>query len=128
MRRSSDLFDRVRRLARGLPDVEEGTAWGAPALKLQGRMLACMATHRSAEPGTLVVCVDFGARDELIAADPETYYLREHYVHYPSVLVRLASVRDDALRDLLLMACRFAVARGPLRSATGARRRPRGTR
>jgi hypothetical protein len=101
-------FDTVRRIGRALPDVEEGTTYGTPALKVHGTVIACAAIHRSAEPGSLVVRIDFDQRDELIAADPETYYLTDHYVNYPAMLVRLSRVHQDALRDLLQMAWRFA--------------------
>lgn len=94
-------------LGRDLPDVEIATSWGAPALKVRGKMFACAATHTSAEPNTLVVRMDFDQRDELIAADPDTYYLKDHYVRYACVLVRLARVHPDALRDLLLTGWRF---------------------
>ena len=39
--------------------------------------------------------------------DPGTYYLKEHYLNYPCVLVRLSRVRADALRDLVTGAYRF---------------------
>jgi hypothetical protein len=55
-----------------------------------------------------VVILPIEQRDEIIAADPETYYLTDHYLDYPSLLVRLKRVRDDALRDLLLAAWRLA--------------------
>src|SRR5437588_10893305 len=81
--------------------------YGAPALKVAGKMFACMASHRSAEPGSLALRIDFDQRDELIEADPQTYYVKPHYVDYACVLVRLSRVHPDALRDLLLMAHRF---------------------
>src|SRR5262245_23645221 len=79
-------FERVRAAAAGLPDVEEGTAYGSPAIKLRGRLLACIASNKAAEPGTLVVRVSFDQRDAMIADDPATYYLKDHYVGYPCVL------------------------------------------
>lgn len=85
--------------------------YGAPALKVRGHMFACMASHKSAEPNTLVVLVGFDERAALIAADPETYYVKEHYLNYPSVLVRLSRVRLDALRDLLRKAWHFTDSR-----------------
>ena len=119
-------LDTVRRIALALPDVEEGTIYGAPAFRVRGQMFACQPSHRSAEPGSLVVRVDFPTRDELLAAEPETYYITDHYVGYTSILVRLSRVNPDALRDLLLMAYnfikRFAPARRP-RKRTAARRR-----
>ena len=74
-------------------------------------MFACMAVHRSAAPGTLAVRVQFEHRDELIDADPKTYYLTDHYVNYPVVLVRLSQIRIDQLRDLLAAAWRFVTAK-----------------
>jgi hypothetical protein len=100
-------FDVVRTMGLALPDVEEGTAYGSPALMVQGKMFACLAVHRSAEPNTLVVRIDFDQRNELISEEPKTYYLTDHYVNYPCILVRLSHIRQDALRDLLSMARRF---------------------
>jgi hypothetical protein len=94
-RRKTTTFATVQRLALTLPGVEAATSWGAPAFKVGGKMFACAAIHRSAEPDTLVVRMDFDERDELIAADPETYYLKEHYVNYACVLVRLKRVHPD---------------------------------
>jgi hypothetical protein len=118
-------FARVRALGRSLTDVEEGVAWGAPALKTSGQMFACTPTHKSAEPDSLVVRIDFEQRDELLAADPKTYYVKEHYVNYPCVLVRLGRIHDDALGDLLRMAHEFVrrrARRSPRRERTRTRR------
>ena len=103
-------FETVRTLGLALPEVEEGTAYGSPALKTNGQMFACIAIHRSAEPNTLAIRMTIEDRDELIVADPKTYYLTDHYVNYPVVLVRLAEVSRDALRDLLHMGHRFVSA------------------
>ncbi len=105
--RNTITFDAVRRLGFALPDVEEATAYGSPALKVRGKMFTCIAINKSAEPNSLVVRMDFAQRDELIAAEPDTYYLTDHYVNYPCVLVRLSRVHPDALRDLLRMARDF---------------------
>jgi hypothetical protein len=110
-------FETVRALGLALPGVEEGTTYGSPALKVRGDMFACMAIHRSAEPNSLAIRMDFDQRDELIAADPATYYLTDHYVNYPCVLVRLSRVNDDALRDLLGMGWRFVSTRRKRRAA-----------
>jgi len=104
-------FKTVESLARALPDVEVTTAWGQPALKVRGKMFACIASHKSAEPNTLAVMMDFADRDALIEDDPDTYYLKEHYVNYPCVLVRLSRVHRDALRDLITGAHRFVSTR-----------------
>jgi hypothetical protein len=117
-------FRRVEAIARTLPDVEVTTSWGQPAVKVRGKMFACMASHKSAEPGTLVVRMDIAARDALIADDPATYYLKEHYVGYPCVLARLSRVRADALKDLVTGAHRYISSATRQTPGRGARRRP----
>ena len=114
-------FRLVESIGRSLPDVEVTTSWGQPALKVNGRMFACIASNKSAEPDSLVVMMDFADRDALIEDDPDVYYLKEHYVNYPCVLVRLARVRDDALRDLITGAHRYVRAKGKRKTAGGKR-------
>jgi hypothetical protein len=112
-------FKLVEKIGKTLPGVEVTTSWGQPTLKVGGRMFVCMASHKSADPDTLVVMMDIIDRDALIEDDPETYYLKDHYVGYPCVLVRLSRVHPDALRDLVIGAHRYV-------SAKARRRKPRG--
>jgi len=108
-------FDTVRKIGLALPGVEESTMYGAPALKVHGQLLACIATNKSAEPDTLVARVGFEQREELLKQDPRTYYLKPHYENYPAVLVRLSRIDPDALRSLLELAWRFVTAKKPAR-------------
>jgi hypothetical protein len=100
-------FERVRKLGLELPGVVLATYFGEPALKLDGQMLACMASHKSSEPDTLVVRIDFFERDLRVANEPDIYYLKPHYRDYPCVLARLSRIGDAALRDLLESGWRF---------------------
>jgi hypothetical protein len=50
MPRSIPDLDTVIDLARDLPGIETGTTFGATSLKLRGRLLACPAMNKSAEP------------------------------------------------------------------------------
>jgi hypothetical protein len=89
-------FDEVRKLALALPEVEEGTSYGTPAFKVRKKFLS-----RLKEDGeTLVIRIDFDERDILMAANPETFYITDHYRGYPAMLVRLATVDPDDLREL----------------------------
>jgi hypothetical protein len=122
MPRPKTNFDAVRKIGLALPGVEESTAFGVPALKLHGKLLACVPSHRSAEPDSLLVRVDFEDRAELLAADPVVYYLPEHYVSYSGVLVRLSRINAGVLRDLLGMAYKFVSREAAPRSAARKRR------
>jgi hypothetical protein len=122
MRKSKIEFDTVREIGLTLPGVEESTAYGMPALKVRGELLACVPSHRSAEPNSLVVRVDFDDRAELLAEDPDVYYLRDHYAGYSGVLVRLSRVDRGVLKDLLGMAYKFVASKAASRSAAQKRR------
>ena len=116
-------FDTVRRIGLELPGVEDGTAYGFPALKVGGKLMACVPANRSAEPGSIVVRVGFDDRAGLLAEAPDVYYLTDHYVGYNAVLVRLARMNRGVLRDLLGMAYKFVTAGSPSRPPSRKRRK-----
>jgi hypothetical protein len=118
-------FDRLRKLARHLENVEEGTTYGTPALKVGGKMFACIPNHKSAEAKSLAVRMSFLERDLRMKAEPATYYLTPHYVNYPVVLARVTHLDDDALRELLEVGWQFVRSTS---SGTPRRRRKRAPR
>lgn len=116
-------FDAAIAIGRTLPGVDVTTTWGASALKVRGKILACVAINKSAEPNSMMVRMDTAQRDLLIEEDPATYYLTDHYVDYSCVLVRLAHVSPESLGDLIRGAHTFVSA-----TATRARRSSRSPR
>ena len=97
-------FDTVREIAQTLPDAEESTSYGTPAFKVKGKLFARF--HQGGE--ALVVSVDFDEREEMMRTSPEKFYITDHYLNYPWVLVRMSSVTPDELRDLLIGSWRRA--------------------
>ena len=111
-----NAFDDVRRIGLTLPHVEAATRYdGSPVLKLAGVFMAGLATHRSAEPNTLVVRADLEERESFIEDAPDTYYLTEYYRRYPLVLVRLERISREALRELLSLSHRLTLPKTRLR-------------
>jgi hypothetical protein len=100
-------LDTVKKIGLTLPGVEESTAFGMPALKIRGELMACVPSHRSAEPNSLVVRVGLDDRACLLGENPDVYYVTDHYVGYSGVLVRLSRVDQGVLKDLLGMAHKF---------------------
>lgn len=95
-------FDDVRAMGLALPGVGEGTSYGTPALKVGKKLLA-----RLKEDGeTLVLKLGFDEREMLMAAEPSTFFITDHYRAYPNVLVRLAHVHPPTLRRLIEQAWR----------------------
>lgn len=90
-------FDTVRQLALELPGVQEATSYRTTAFKVNGKLLARF--HQDGE--SLVLKVEYAAREVLMGTHPETFYLTDHYRCYPWVLVRLSSVDPGLLRSLI---------------------------
>ena len=90
-------FETVRKLALDLPGVVEGTSYGTPAFRAGKTLFA--RQHQDGE--TLVIRIEPDQRAMRMNADPETFYLTDHYLNYPWVLVRLAAIDVDNLRDIL---------------------------
>jgi hypothetical protein len=111
-------FNTVRKLGLALPNVADGTAYGAPALKLGGKLLVCIPTNKSAEPGSVVVRIDLEHRAELLRQHPDIYYITDHYAPHPSVLVRLSKTTPRDLTELLRDACRFVMSSAPMTAIT----------
>jgi hypothetical protein len=99
-------FEAIRKMALELDNVEEAKSYGTPAFKVGGAMIARLRD----DIGALVVRMSIEDRQELIEADPETYFITDHYLEYPYILVKLARVTPDAMRDLLRGAWRSAAA------------------
>jgi hypothetical protein len=106
-------FDTARKLGLALPDVVDGTAYGAPALKLGGKLLACVPTNKSAEANSIAVRIDLEHRAELLRQHPDIYYITDHYAPYPIVLVRLSRITRTDLTELLRDAYRFVMPSAP---------------
>ena len=116
-RSHTTLFEQVRTVGLVLPGVEAATKYdGSPVLKVGGAFMAGLATHPSAEPETLVVRSGFEEREMLLEEAPDTYYVTDHYLKHPVVLVRLSRLDTDALRDLLSMSWRLTMAKGRTRA------------
>ena len=100
-------FGTVLKLGASLPGVRASSDARGVALKLKGQLVACTAINRSAEPNSLMVCIDFPLRDCLLGKQPDTYYMTSHYRGYATVLVRLPKIGRSELRNLLEQAAQF---------------------
>lgn len=87
----------VQEIARALPGAVEGTSYGTPAFHVRKKLFVRL--HQSGE--AIVIMVDMAERDVLMKIDPETCFITDHYLNYPAMLVRLATVRPKVLRELI---------------------------
>ena len=101
-------WDDVVRLGTRLPGVEVSTWFRTPALRVRGKSFCRLRT----EPDALVVRVlDLEDKEALLRGDPESFFTTPHYDGYPYVLVRLQTVEEETLAELLEDAWRVSAPR-----------------
>ena len=90
---------------RALPEVEEGTWFRTPCLRVRKKSFC-----RMKEDGeTLVVrVVDLEDKDALLRSDPAVFFTTPHYDGYAYVLIRLAEVDARQLAELIEDAWRLS--------------------
>jgi hypothetical protein len=89
-------FMRVATAAAKLPEVEQGTWAGTPALKVRGKSFA-----RMKDRDTLVVLCPLDEKEILLEAAPDIYFETDHYKGWPAVLVRLSRIKASELTHRL---------------------------
>ena len=91
-------FDEVRCIALSWPEVEDGTSYGTPALKVRKKMLV-----RLKEDGDSLVMpgLPLEERDMRVESRPKIFYFTDHYKDYPMVLIRLSKATRAMVEPLL---------------------------
>ncbi len=90
----------IRRAVRALSDVEEGTSYGTAAFRFRRKLIARL--HQDGE--SVVLKIGSETRDHLLQADPQTFFVTDHYLGYPMVLARLDRLSAADLKKLLIRA------------------------
>jgi hypothetical protein len=90
--------DDVRRIALGLPETSERTYNRLPGFQVRKQLF--IRIHEL-DDVLLVSCADLEERNELLAAEPDKFFITPHYEGYPAVLVRLGEVDRDELTELI---------------------------
>jgi hypothetical protein len=100
----SAAYERYLQVALKLPGTEVSVSYGTPSVKVAGKVLSRLRTDAE---GALALRCDFIDREMLLQADPDAFFITDHYRDYPMILVRLEKIRADALPDLVERAWRL---------------------
>ena len=103
-------YQRYLRIALRSPGAVESTSYGTPSVKVNGRILSRWRTEAE---GALAIRCDFLDRQILMQAAPRVFFVTDHYLDYPMVLVHLDRIDDKSLADLTGRALQMMAARKP---------------
>ena len=93
----SITWETVKEIAQKLPGAEYSTSYGTPAFKVAKKLF--LRFHQSGE--SVVVSVEIDAREALMKMNPESFYITDHYLKYPWMLVRLSTIQLDDLEKII---------------------------
>jgi hypothetical protein len=106
-------WEDVRRIALGLPETSEGTSWGNASWKVRDKLFVWERPLRPADLRALGDAAPagpilgarvehLGAKEALLADDPEVYFTTPHFDGHAAVLVRLERIALDELEELIV--------------------------
>jgi hypothetical protein len=95
---SAMTFNDIRTIALAWPEVEDGTSYGTPALKVRKKMLVRL---REDNDSLVMPSVPQDEREMLVERRPKIFYFTDHYKDYPIVLLRLSKAHRTIVEPLL---------------------------
>ena len=90
-------LSKLRSMSKRLPGSREEPSYGTPGFKVARKLYA--RWHQE-EDAIVVLLNSVEEQADLIAANPDTFYITNHYAGYAAVLVR-PDIPDDAFFELL---------------------------
>jgi len=97
-------YDRYLKIALALPGAEAVTSYRTPGVKICGKVFSRWRTEAE---GALAIRCDFLDRQILLQTQPEVFFLTDHYLNYPMILVRLDKISKAVLMDVTERAWRL---------------------
>jgi hypothetical protein len=100
-----DHLERVRRVCRGLPDVTEKIAWGAPTFRVRGKMFAMFADDHHGDGRIALWChSDRASQQVLVDSDPKRFFVPPYVGCGGWVGICLDRSNDGLLADCIAKA------------------------
>lgn len=97
-------YERYLRIALAMPGAEASTSYGTPSVKVRGKLLSRWRTEAE---GALAIRCDFLDRQILLLAQPDVFFLTDHYRDYPMILMRIDKASRAAVTDAVERAWRL---------------------
>jgi hypothetical protein len=118
-------WDDVRRIAMALPEAGERTSRGNLQWRVKDKLfvwerplrrpdLEALGADAPDGPILGVRVEHLGAKEALLASDPDVFFTTPHFDGYPSVLIRLEKIGLEDLEDVIVEAW---LSRAPKRTA-----------
>jgi uncharacterized protein YdhG (YjbR/CyaY superfamily) len=111
-------------LGETFPGCQKEAAGGREVVRVAGKVVAYLASNDRSRPSGVpdneefvIVRINFDRREHLLELNPEAFFVTPHYKNYPGVIVRLSTVDQRLLRDLLVEAWRLVAPKRLVRGA-----------
>jgi hypothetical protein len=113
-------LETIREIALTFPGVEEGEIFGSSVFRVKKGMLACAAGHEKGD----IYALKVGTMEAefLIEAEPELYYLTDHYRSWGGVLIRMSEISPKTFQHVFEKAWRRLAAKRDIKLYDEAKR------
>src|SRR5690348_3925728 len=105
-----------------MPGAEVAASYGTPAVKVRGKL---MSRWRSDAEGALAIRCDFLDRQILLLAQPDVFFLTDHYRDHPMILMRLEKASKAVMMEAVERAWRLVAPARLVRQREGTGPSPR---
>jgi hypothetical protein len=104
----------ARKVMLSIPGTDERPWFNQPSVFIHDRFLA--KTHHKEDAVTLQVG-SMEMRDMMLEAEPELFYITDHYRKFPFVLIRLSALTKTVLKEMLVGRAAQLAAMKPIKRA-----------
>ena len=101
-------------LVETFPGCQKEVDGAREVVRVAGKVLAYLAANERSKPSGapaneefVIVRIDLERREQLLDSNPEAFFVTPHYQGYPGVIVRLSTVNQKQLSDLLVESWRL---------------------
>jgi len=108
-------FEEAVAFALTLPDTEQTTSYGKPAIRVAGNGRAFLFSGHEAHE-SFCLAIDRDTIEMLKETGPETFYQTSHYAGYDAVLVRYDSPDEARVKETIVRSRDWTAARPKARA------------
>lgn len=118
-----DQLKRARRICLSFPEAVEKEAWGAPTFRIRNKIFATFDDHHVRGRIALVLAADFGVQEELMARQPDRYFVPPYVGHRGWIGIHLDKNDDKTVKLRVRESYELIAAKAGVKRASGKPRR-----
>jgi hypothetical protein len=89
----------ARKIALSFPGAHEKSSYGTPSVFIAKKLFTQVGSHK--REAIMLLTESIEERDHLIEADPDTFFITDHFKNYKGLLAHIGKLDEKTFRTLL---------------------------